>query len=217
MLRLIAKHELIHAQIVLLLAISLQSVVWQLNNELLQGLQYLLIPAEIILALLISLTVSLRTLRKRGVNHAVALMLLATITITNVASLVQVLNSLIVTHASLTGIELLGSAMAIFITNIIVFALWYWEIDSPGLSGHRWQKSDQDFQFTQQDLKGQFTNWHPEFLDYLYLSVTNAINFAAADARPLTHGAKLLMGTQALISVFTLALVLARSVSILGT
>jgi uncharacterized membrane protein len=217
MLRLIAKHELIHAQIILLLAISLQSVVWQMNDDILVGLQYVLIPTEIILAILISFTVSLRTLRKRGVNHVVALFLLGMITAANVASLIIVLHSLIISHTSITSIELLGSALAIFITNVIVFALWYWEIDSPGLSGHRWKKSDQDFQFTQQDMRERFASWRPEFLDYLYLSTTNAINFAAADARPLTHSAKLLMGVQALVSVFTLALVLARSVSILGT
>lgn len=98
-----------------------------------------------------------------------------------------------------------------------MFALWYWEIDSPGLSGRKWSKHDQDFQFTQQDPGNTFPSWQPTFIDYLYLSLTNAINFAPADARPLTPQAKALMGTQALVSVFTLALVVARSVSILGS
>jgi uncharacterized membrane protein len=126
------------------------------------------------------------------------------------------LNELIIVHAAVSGPELLASAIAIFITNIIVYALWYWEVDSPGLSRKRWSKNDQDFQFTQQERKEEFPVWRPEFLDYLYVSTTNAINFAPADARPLTHGAKLLMGSQALISVFTLALLVARSVSILS-
>jgi hypothetical protein len=108
------------------------------------------------------------------------------------------------------------AAIAIFITNIIVFALWYWEIDSPGLSGSKWSKNNQDFLFTQQDLGKDFANWQPSFIDYLYLSVTNAINFAPADSRPITHQAKVLMGTQALVSVFTLALILARSIGVLG-
>jgi uncharacterized membrane protein len=101
-------------------------------------------------------------------------------------------------------------------TNIIVFAMWYWEIDSPGLTRTKWSVHDKDFQFTQQNMKKEFPNWQPEFIDYLYLSTTNAINFAPADTKPLTRSAKLLMGSQALISVFTLALVIARSVSILG-
>jgi uncharacterized membrane protein len=95
--------------------------------------------------------------------------------------------------------------------------LWYWEIDSPGLSGKRWSKHDKDFQFTQQDMKSEFPNWSPEFGDYLYLSVTNALNFAPADTRPITRQAKYLMAGQAVVSVFTLALVIARSVSILGS
>jgi hypothetical protein len=213
----ITKHELLHAQVALLFAVALQTVAWQLNDTLSVGPQYLLIPTEIILAILLSFTVSLRTLQRRSISHAVALSLLALITATNVISLVLILYLLVVAHAPLTGFELLASAIAIFMTNIIVFALWYWEVDSPGLSGHRWRRADQDFYFIQQGKKLRFPGWHAQFLDYLYVSLTNSINFAPADTTPLTHTAKLLMGTQALISVFTLALVLARSVSILGT
>ena len=68
----------------------------------------------------------------------------------------------------------------------------------------------------QQERRSEFIGWTPQYLDYLYLSVTNAINFASADTKPITRNAKFLMGAQALISVFTLALVVARSVSILG-
>ena len=109
-----------------------------------------------------------------------------------------------------------GTIIKIFLTYIIVFGLWYWEIDSPGLTGRSWTKNDKDFQFTQQDLPREFPSWQPVFLDYLYLSVTNAINFASADAKPLTLQAKGLMGIQALVSVFTLALLIARSINILG-
>jgi uncharacterized membrane protein len=94
--------------------------------------------------------------------------------------------------------------------------LWYWEIDSPGLTRTHWSKHNKDFQFTQQDMQTEFPSWQPQFLDYLFLSVSNAVNFAPADTRPLTHQAKMLMSSQSLISVFTLALVVARSVSILG-
>ena len=144
-------------------------------------------------------------------------MLLALISISNISPLMLVLNSLIVGSSHLSGYVLLVSAVAIFLTNIIVFGLWYWEIDSPGLSGSKWSKHDKDFQFTQQDLGSSYTDWQPRFPDYLYLSITNAINFAPSDTRPLTGQAKLLMGTQSLVSVLVLALVIARSVSILGS
>ncbi|MDB5186158.1 MAG: putative rane protein [Candidatus Saccharibacteria bacterium] len=217
MLHKISRRELVQAQMGLFIAIALQVIVSRLNHELLVGPQSFIIPIEIILAILIGFTVNRRRSHERGLHHTFALTLLALISVANISSLVLVLNSLVVSHASVSGLELLSSAIAIFMTNIIVYALWYWEIDSPGMTRKRWSKEDKDFQFTQQDMKDEFPDWQPAFLDYLYLSVTNAINFAAADARPLTHASKLLMASQALISVFTLALVVARSVSILGT
>ncbi len=213
----ISKRELTHAQLALFIAIGLQIAVWKINDQLLIGPQYLIIPVEIGLAVLLGFAASLHTLRKIGIQHSIATGLLALLSIANASSLALVLHQLVITHATLSGTELLISALAIFGTNIIVYALWYWELDSPGLSGSRLSKSEQDFEFTQQDLKQEYKNWQPEFIDFLYLSITNAINFAPADSRPLTHIAKLLMGSQALISIFTLALVIARSVSILGS
>jgi len=217
MLHRIAKKELVHAQIALFVAIGLQLVVWKINDQLLIGPQYIIIPAEVFLVILVGLISNVSTDRRRAFNHAAVLVLLALLSIANITSLILVLHSLVVTHAAVSGPELLASALAIFLTNIIVFALWYWEIDSPGLTRKKWSKNDKDFQFINQDMPEDFPGWRPEFFDYVYLSVTNAINFAPADARPLTHASKILMGLQALVSVFTLALVIARSVSILGT
>ena len=212
----ITTRELVHAQTALFVAIALQAVVGLMNDRLLIG-HYLVMPTEIVLALLIAFTVNAETAHRRGLHHTFALALLGLISFANITSLVLVLERLAVGHAAVTGLELLTSAIAIFMTNIIVFALWYWEIDSPGLTRRRWSSSDKDFQFSQQDMLKEFPHWQPAFVDYLYLSLTNAINFAPADAKPLTHSAKLLMGVQALVSVFTLALVVARSVSVLGT
>lgn len=212
----IAKKELVHAQIALVLAIVLQVVILLVNDNLSLGPQYFIIGTEIGLAILLLATLNAHTQSSKNLQRLTASGLLGFISFANFTSLILVLNSLIIGHANITGAELLSSAIAIFITNIIVYALWYWEIDSPGLTIMRWSKNDKDFQFTQQDLKNEYPNWRPEFVDYLYLSVTNAVNFAPADAKPITHVAKLLMASQALISVFTLALVIARSVSILG-
>jgi uncharacterized membrane protein len=217
MLHPIAKRELVYAQIALFVVIALQSLVWGINEQLVVGPQYLIIPVEIILAIFIGYTVRSQNGNNRSVHHALALFLIALISVANISSLILVLHSLIIGHASLTGFELLSSAIAIFITNIIVFTLWYWEIDSPGLTRTRWSKRDKDFQFTQQDMKQEFPHWQPSFLDYLYLSLSNAINFASSDTKPLTHPAKALMAVQALVSLFTLALVIARSVSVIGT
>lgn len=211
----LSRRELFQAQAALFVAIGLQLLVWRLNHGILSGPQLLIIATELLLVFVIGFTVNKQNLHDRGLHHNAALVLLGLISAGNIASFAMVLHLLLTNIVPVDGLELLASAMAILTTNIIIFALWYWEIDSPGLTRKRWTKSDKDFQFTQQDMKADFPDWRPEFIDYLYLSVTNAINFAPADARPLTRTAKVMMGTQALLSVFTLALVLARAVSVL--
>lgn len=193
----------------------MQVLVWRINNQLAFVPQYI-IAAEIFVVILLGFTANLHTTRSKNLHHTVALSLIGLISVANIVSLVFILNSLIFGHSTINGIELLSAAIVIFITNIIVFAIWYWEIDSPGLTRTKWSKHDKDFQFLQQDMKAEFPSWQPQFIDYLYLSLTNAVNFAPADTKPLTRSAKMLMGCQALISVFTLALVVARSVSILS-
>lgn len=215
MLRKIQKQELVQAQTALFVAIVLQFIVWRVHHGF-TTLQFVIILTELLLSVIVGLGVSGRTLKSRALHRSAAFVLLGLISAANISSLVVVLQSLVTTNSALTGFQLLASAIAIFATNIIVYALWYWEIDSPGLTSSAWSKYDKDFQFTQQDLPHQFPDWRPQFADYLYVSITNAINFAPADTRPLTRSAKLLMGSQALVSVFTLAIVVARSVNILG-
>ncbi len=210
------KRELVQAQTALIAAILLQVLVWRMNHHLF-GPQYFIILAEIALVFILTLFAGVKTLHERSIYRIVAFVLLGLMSAANFGALIVVLGFLVAGSADLTGLELLSSAVAIFLTNIIVFGLWYWEIDSPGLTRKRWSKHDRDFQFTQQENPSEYADWKPEFFDYLYLSITNAINFASADAKPLTRSVKLLMSVQALISVFTLALVIARSVSILGS
>ncbi len=212
----ITKRELTQAQFALSTAILLQVVVLLVTQNLAFGPQYLIIATEAGMAALLASSLLIHSQNGRNLQKITAGSLLGFISFSNIMSLVIVLNGLINGHALVTAEELLASAIAIFLTNIIVYALWYWEIDSPGLTSRKWSKSDKDFQFTQQDLQKEFPNWQPQFGDYLYLSITNAVNFAPADTKPLTLAAKALMGSQALVSVFTLALVVARSVTILG-
>jgi uncharacterized membrane protein len=213
----IGRMELAQAQFALLAAIALQLFTRHVGSDLLPGSQYVIIITELAMAILLGLIVNFRHRHIQKIHHALSVILLGLISAANVSGLVYVLHSLISGHASLNGESLLASALAIFLTNIIVYALWYWEIDSPGLTRTHWSKFDKDFQFTQQNMKDELPGWRPQFGDYLFMSVSNAVNFAPADTKPLTLQAKALMASQSLISVFTLALVIARSVSILGT
>lgn len=212
----ITRKELVLAQIALYVAIALQLSTWFISGNLHYGPHPLIILTEVALAVILGISARNPRLLARSIYRTFSFALLALISVENISSVVVVTHMLITESDSVTGYNLLASALAIFLTNIIVFSLWYWEIDSPGLSGKKWSKHDKDFQFTQQDMARDYPSWQPTYPDYLYLSVTNAINFAPADTKPLTLQAKALMGVQALVSVFTLALVVARSVSILG-
>lgn len=212
----VTKTELALAQAALYVAIGLQLSTWITSGSLDYGPHPLIIISELALATILGLSGRYPAILARSAYRTLSFLLLGLISAENISSIIVVTKLLITQSDVVTGYDLLASAVAIFLTNIIVFSLWYWEIDSPGLSGKKWSRHDKDFQFTQQDMNKDFPGWKPAFPDYLYLSLTNAINFAPADTKPLTLQAKALMGTQALVSVFTLALVVARSVSILG-
>ncbi|MFD4501520.1 hypothetical protein [Streptomyces sp. NPDC058457] len=112
---------------------------------------------------------------------------------------------------------LLLTGGGIWLTNVIVFALWYWEWDRGGpmarvLGRHQFA----DFLFVQmQSPETAAPDWEPSFLDYLYLSFTNSTAFSPTDVMPLSHWAKMLMMLQSSVSLVTVVLVVARAVNIL--
>ncbi len=112
---------------------------------------------------------------------------------------------------------LLGSGGAIWLTNVITFALWYWEYDrgGPAARAHA-RKPFPDFMFVQmQNPDLTDPTWEPEFADYLYLSFTNATAFSPTDVLPMSRPAKSTMMLEAAISVTTMSLVIARAVNVL--
>jgi hypothetical protein len=180
-------------------AISLQLA---LNDVLVFGFKYALVGLEILLLLVlsvISLPVSVRRL--------FAMFLIALISGVNIISLGLVIGALF-GNTPLDGRELLISSLAIFLTNIIVFGLWYWELDNT-------RQYRADFLFPQL-ASSEAEVWRPTLFDYLYVSVTNAIAFSPTDTLPLTHRAKLLMMIQSVVSLVTIGLVVARAVNILA-
>jgi uncharacterized membrane protein len=109
------------------------------------------------------------------------------------------------------------SGATIWLTNIVIFALWFWEFDRGG-PGSRAQARVRypDFLFPQmQDQQMAQVHWHPNFFDYLYISFTNASAFSPTDVLPLTRWAKMLMLFQSITSLLTVGLVVARAVNIL--
>ena len=114
--------------------------------------------------------------------------------------------------------SLLLTGAAIYLTNIIVFALLYWELDrgGPGARAHG-ERALPDFLFPQMqspDLAPP--QWEPHFTDYLYLAFTNATAFSPTDVLPVTRWAKLTMMLQAGVALVVAAFVVARAVNVLG-
>ena len=104
-----------------------------------------------------------------------------------------------------------------YVTNIIVFALWYWEWDRGGpVARAQGLRPYPDFlypQMTQPDLAP--SEWQPNFLDYLYVSFTNVTAFSPTDTMPMSRWAKMLMLLQSAVALLTIAFVIARAVNIL--
>jgi uncharacterized membrane protein len=170
-------------------------------------------------ALLIGLTMA--TPRELEHEHsgrrAVALGLTALVSAANVFSLAALTHFLLHHHLS-NGRGLVVSGMLIWLTNFLIFGLWYWELDRGG-PGRRAAGHDAapDFLFPQMtDDRIEPPGWRPRFIDYLYVSLTNATAFSPTDTMPLTPVAKGVMGVQALVSLVTIGLIVSRAVNILN-
>ncbi len=205
----ISRREFWHALGALILVIILQLTI---SSKLRIGHNHLIAGLEVVLVLLIGFTAPRRHRTTPHINRSISYVLIALISIANAGALFLLTRALL--HGSdIPGQDLLRGALAIFLTNIVVFGLWYWELDSPGLSGRRHQDRPKHFQFPQ-NASGH-ANWQPTFFDYLYTALTNGTAFSPTDTLPLTHSAKALMSTQSLISLITVVLVTARAVNIL--
>jgi uncharacterized membrane protein len=153
--------------------------------------------------------------RSQAVRWA-SIVLIFLITLANIASTVQLLRIILEGKAS-NAVALLASGAAIWATNVIAFGLWYWEFDRGG-PVHRAHGTFQftDLMFPQMtDPQLAAPDWEPQFVDYLYLSFTNATAFSPTDVMPLARWAKLTMLLQSAVSLVLGVLVVARAVNIL--
>ena len=151
----------------------------------------------------------------RKMIRRMALLLTAIVMAINFYALVEVVGALL--HGAKGGQSLLLDALNIWFTNVVVFALWFWNIDrgGPPLRGLS-PKAAPDFLFPQMLGSGdQNPTWTPGFFDYFYVSFTNATAFSPTDTMPLSVQSKLLMMIEASVSLLTVGLVAARAVNIL--
>lgn len=200
------------ASLALLACVGLYIV---LPNRLVVGPRWL-VPVLVALPL-----IPLSARRHRHPNDAnwvrvLSLSLIGVVTVANITSMALLVQRLLNTNVS-QGRNLIYSAVSVWLTNVIVYGLWFWEIDRGG--PHRRAGVDTlwpDLQFPQMENPSLAPkDWRPNFFDYLYTSFANGTSFAPADAMPLSRLAKTLFASESVVSLITIAVVAARAVNIL--
>ena len=174
------------------------------------------VAPELVLLGALAHRVPRRHLVRLDLRRETAILLVAVITAANTVSLAALIGSLVNGHES-SGAELLLKGIVIWGTNVVAFALWFWELDRGGpLARRQAPGQPADFQFPQHENPGLAApGWHPRLFDYVYVAFTNAIAFSPTDAMPLSRRAKALMLVESAASALTVLLVAARAVNIL--
>jgi hypothetical protein len=177
-----------------------------------------LIPA-FILALLAALTIADpgRIDRQSGWLRAMTDVLIAFITVVNGWAAVKLVAGILRTTQFDNATVLLASGAALWLTNVIAFALWYWDLDGGGAAARANRSGPRPaFVFPEMNDQGSVqAGWYPKFIDYLHLSFTTATAFSPTDVSAIRSWAKLLMMAEEAISLVVALLVVARAVNIL--
>jgi len=180
------------------------------------GPRWLIPVVEGVLLVALVITNPHRADREQSNLRLLSLAMIAVITTANILDLGELIRALLDrTHAG--GRALVFASVPVWVTTVIAFGLWFWELDRGGVSARMLAVHRQpDFLFPQMSTPGSSPGWAPSFVDYLYTSFTNATAFSPTDTMPLTPWAKFLMMIESLASLLTVALVLARAVNILA-
>ena len=193
------------------------------------GPRYLIPALELLLLVPLLVGNPRRMTRQTRQLRVVSIGLILLIAVANTVALVVLVDVLVNGSAKDGGALLIGAAQ-VWLTNVIVFALAYWEIDRGGpvvrTREPRSQLPPADFRFPQDEdhdaidevaaRSAAKSDWSPAYLDYLYVSVTNSSAFSPTDTMPLTATAKWLMSLQAMVSLVIVILVVARAVGIIS-
>lgn len=198
-----------------LAVLAVGGLILSLPSPLTLGPDWLLL---VVVAILLVPTIVSHRLGKRRLNEYLGYTLSALITFALLWSLAALIAGL-PTHRE-PAIVLLRAGAALWLSNILVFANWYWRLDAGGphkrdIRGHHPEGA---FLFPQMSLPPPGTGrrpWRPGFVDYLALAFNTSTAFSPADVAPLSRWAKLLMMVQSLVSLGTLAILLGRAVNIL--
>ena len=174
----------------------------------------------LIVVLLVPTVVSHRV-GKQSLNRTLGFVINGITTLALIGSVILLVRALPAHRES--PVQLLRSGGLLWLTNVIVFALWYWRLDGGGPTLRQKQKKfgSTSFLFPQmqipQDERGQFecVRWRPRFIDYLFVAFTQSSTFGPTDAPVLARWAKILAMIQILISLTIVVLLISRAVGVL--
>ena len=172
---------------------------------------------EGLLLLVLNIADPIRVERDSSVVRGSTIVLLVLLTAANALSALLLIRGILNGRAAGAAIALLATGASVWATNVIAFALWYWEFDRGGpIRRTAGELRYPDLMFPQMTAP-QLTSpdWEPHFVDYLYLSFTNATAFSPTDVMPLSRWAKFTMLVQSAVSLAIGALVIARAVNVL--
>jgi hypothetical protein len=199
-----------------------------LPSRLLIGPRYVVPGLEVLLFVPLVLANPWRMSRQNRHLRRLAIVLVLLIAISNLAALVLLIRSLVDGQATAGG-QLLGAAGQVWFTNVLVFALAFWELDRggpvararisrPGLPAADFrfpQDEDHDAISEVAQRSSAKSGWAPGFIDYLYVSVTNSSAFSPTDTMPLSVRAKLLMAVESVSALTLSVLVISFGVGLL--
>jgi hypothetical protein len=199
-----------------------------LPERLIIGPRFVIPALELLLLVPLMAVNPARFTRQTRWSRLLSLGVVFVIAAANLVALALLIHALVGSTAS-QGWELLRAALQVWLTNIIVFGLAYWEMDRGGPVARTQTPRDRlpaaDFRFSQDENddaidevaagSSRIADWVPTLVDYLYVSVTNSTAFSPTDTMPLSVRAKLLMTVESVAALITSVLVIARAVSTL--
>jgi len=214
------------AVVALLVALALYA---SLPSMFFPPLRYIVVGLGLILLVPLIIANPTHFTKQTKLTRILSLGQAAILLVANQIALVQLVIEL-VSAGKQDGPALLLAALQVWITNVIVFALLYWELDRGGpvtrTRSTRKSLPWADFRFPQdedhdavEEVAARSSikdDWTPSFVDYLYFSSSNSMAFSPTDTMPLSHRAKALMLVESFAGFVMLALVIARAVSLLG-
>ena len=188
-----------------------------------------LVPLLVLIILIPLSVISPMRKHETPMQRAASIAAIAILNVFNIISVVLLIIAIVhpaKIHQFTNGVTLLTAGLQIWITNVLVFALWYWEVDAGGPEARAHAPTAADFQgsaflfpqmaFGDQKLGCVDVEWKPLFMDYLFLAFTNASAFSPADTFPLSRLGKSLMMAEAFTSFVTIGIVVSRAVGIIA-